>query len=124
MWSIVAVHGLTGHAWKTFTATEDYREGSFIDRENNWLQTNLPRLLRQHQEQGIYSRVMTFGYDADVWMTKSAADLEVPVNNLVWSLSRYRKEVRNSAASVEKCLVRSHQIHRIKIALYSSLATA
>ena len=94
MLSIVAVHGLTGHAWNTFTATREAPTESFVSRENNWLQENLPRLLSQHKEQRIHSRVMTFGYDADVWMTKSAADLGVPVNSLLWSLSNHRQDVR------------------------------
>ena len=63
-------------------------------QENNWLRDNLPRLLEQSPQQKIYSRVMTFGYNADVWMTKSVADLEVPVNNLIWYLETERHQVR------------------------------
>ena len=55
-------------------------------RENNWLQENLPRLLKQHEEKNIHARVMTFGYDADIWMSKSAAEIEEPVRTLLWSL--------------------------------------
>lgn len=71
-------------------------------RENNWLQANLPRLLQQHEEKNIHARVMTFGYDADVWMSKSAAEIEEPVRNLLWSLKVERQNVRIPS------LVRSH----------------
>ncbi|KAL9609317.1 MAG: hypothetical protein Q9167_005904 [Letrouitia subvulpina] len=67
-YSIVALHGLTGHAWNTFTASEAFNKEADRVRENNWLQENLPRLLQQHQEQNIYARVMSFGYDADIWV--------------------------------------------------------
>ena len=36
---------------------------------------------------------MSFGYDADVWMTKSVADLEAPVNDLLHYLDVERREV-------------------------------
>ena len=39
---------------------------------------------------------MTFGYDADVWMSKSAADLDEPVRILLWDLRHERQNVRPS----------------------------
>lgn len=92
--SIVALHGLTGHAWNTFTTSELIDKQGDRIQENNWLRDNLPHLLEQSPQQKIYSRVMTFGYNADVWMTKSVADLEVPVNNLIWYLETERHQVR------------------------------
>lgn len=62
-------------------------------RENNWLRDNLPGLLEQQDQQKIYSRVMSFGYNADVWMTKSTGDLEDPVKNLLHYLELERKQV-------------------------------
>ena len=37
---------------------------------------------------------MSFGYNADVWMTKSVADLEDPVRNLLHYLDVERQQVR------------------------------
>ena len=62
-------------------------------RENNWLRDRLPELLERHHQQKIYSRVMSFGYNADVWMTKSAADLDIPVKNLLHYLELERTQV-------------------------------
>lgn len=59
-------------------------------KETNWLRDILPRLLEQDRQQAIYPRVMTYGYDADVWMTKSVADLDVPVANLLTYLDTER----------------------------------
>ena len=41
---------------------------------------------------------MSFGYNADVWMTKSVADLDVPVRDLLHSLQVERQEVNRSYA--------------------------
>lgn len=62
-------------------------------RENNWLRDSLPELLEQQQQQKIYSRVMSFGYNADVWMTKSAADLDDPAKILLHYLELERIQV-------------------------------
>lgn len=61
-------------------------------KEINWLRDILPRLLEQNQ-QAIYPRVMAYGYDADVWMTRTVADLDVPVTNLLTYLDTERIEV-------------------------------
>lgn len=53
----------------------------------------MPRLLEQNQQQQIYPRVMTYGYNADVWMTKSAAEIDVPVDNLLSYLATEREQV-------------------------------
>lgn len=55
--------------------------------------TGFETLLEQHHQQKIYPRVMSFGYNADVWMTKSVADLEDPVRNLLHYLELERKQV-------------------------------
>ena len=36
---------------------------------------------------------MSFGYNADVWMTKSVADLDDPVKNLLHYLELERSQV-------------------------------
>ena len=82
-----------GHAWNTFTTSEVVEKQASRIRENNWLRDSLPGLLEQHHQQKIYSRVMSFGYNADVWMTKSVADLDVPVRDLLHSLEVERREV-------------------------------
>ena len=97
--SVVALHGLTGHAWNTFTTSEVVDKQASRTRENNWLRDSLPGLLEQHYQQKIYSRVMSFGYNADVWMTKSVADLDVPVRALLHFLEIERREV---------CLIYTH----------------
>ena len=63
-------------------------------KETNWLRDIMPRLLEQNQQQQIYPRVMTYGYNADVWMTKSAAEIDVPVDNLLLYLETEREGVR------------------------------
>lgn len=62
-------------------------------KETNWLRDIVPRLLVEDRQQAIYPRVMTYGYDADVWMTRTVADLEVPVANLLAYLETERNEV-------------------------------
>lgn len=65
-------------------------------KETNWLRDILPRLLEQNQQQAIYPRVMTYGYDADVWMTRTVAELDVPVDNLLSYLYAERDDVCNT----------------------------
>lgn len=62
-------------------------------KETNWLRDILPSLLEQDRQQAIYPRVMTYGFDADVWMTRTVADLDVPVTNLLTYLDTERIEV-------------------------------
>ena len=64
-------------------------------KEINWLRDILPRLLEQNRQQHIYPRVMTYGYDANVWITKSVADITVQVDNLLSSLDTERSEVKS-----------------------------
>lgn len=96
-YSIVALHGLTGHAWNTFTTSEVVQKQADRIKENNWLRDSLPALLEQHHQLKIYSRVMSFGYNADVWMTKSAADLDIPVTNLLHYLDIERGRVSQAS---------------------------
>lgn len=56
----------------------------------------MPHLLERNRQQPIFPRVMTYGYDADVWMTKSTTEIDTPVNNLLSYLETERSEVRNS----------------------------
>lgn len=62
-------------------------------KETNWLRDILPHLLEQDRHQAIYPRVMTYGYDADVWMTRTVADLDAPVANLLTYLDTERIDV-------------------------------
>ena len=48
-------------------------------------------MLLEHQK--IYPRVMSFGYNAHVWMTKSVADISVPVKSILHYLDVERKQV-------------------------------
>ncbi|MCJ1423906.1 hypothetical protein MMC29_001791 [Sticta canariensis] len=89
---IIALHGLTGHAWNSFTTSSSVDEEAGRTKEINWLRDILPRLLEQNRQQHIYPRIMTYGYDADVWMTNSVADITVPVDNLLSSLEIERNE--------------------------------
>lgn len=89
---IVAVHGLRGHAWNSFTTSSSVNQGAGRTKETNWLRDIMPRLLEQNTQQSIHSRVMTFGYDADVWMTKSVAEIDSPVNTLLAYLDTERHE--------------------------------
>ena len=42
---------------------------------------------------------MTYGYNADVWMTKSVQEIDVPVNNLLSYLATERCQVRHAMSS-------------------------
>lgn len=88
--SVVALHGLTGHAWNTFTTSEVADKRAGRTKEYNWLRDCLPGLL---EEQGIYSRVMSYGYNADFWMTTSVANLDSLVGNLLNYLQLERGQV-------------------------------
>lgn len=92
--SIVALHGLTGHAWNSFTTSASVNQDAGRTKEINWLRDILPRLLENNTQQKIYPRVMTYGYNADVWMTKSVQEIDVPVDNLLSYLATERNEVR------------------------------
>ena len=93
IYSVVALHGLTGHSWNTFTTSEIFDKRAGRTREFNWLRDSLPGLLEGYQPHNIYPRVMTFGYNAEVWMTNSVADLDAPVMNLLHYLELERKNV-------------------------------
>ena len=95
--SIVALHGLTGHAWNSFTASASVNQDAGRTKEINWLRDILPRLLENNTQQKIYPRVMTYGYNADVWMTKSVQEIDVPVDNLLSYLATERTEVRGAS---------------------------
>ena len=42
---------------------------------------------------------MTYGYNADVWMTKSVSEIDVPVDNLLSYLVTERSQVRQAMSS-------------------------
>lgn len=74
-------------------------------KETNWLRDILPRLLEQDRQQAIYPRVMTYGYNADVWMTKTVADLDAPVANLLNYLAMERHDVSSLRITTESSLL-------------------
>ena len=91
-------------------------------KETNWLRDILPGLLEQNQHQAIYPRVMTYGYDADVWMTRSVADLEVPVSNLLSYLDTERIDVCGPRITTYEAVSYLHY-KRTRDAPFSSLGT-
>ena len=68
-------------------------------KDVNWLRDILPRLLQNNTQQKIYPRVMTYGYNADVWMTKSVSEIDVPVDNLLSYLATERSQVRETTST-------------------------
>lgn len=122
VYSVVALHGLTGHAWNSFTTSSVVDADAGRTKETNWLRDILPRLLEQDRQQAIYPRVMTYGYDADVWMTRNVADLDVPVSNLLTYLDTERIDVCSLPITIYKAISYLHY-KRIRDALFSSLGT-
>ena len=95
--SILVTHGLAGHAWNSFTTWIAWRIGQY--KEVNWLRDILPNLLsgyaRPDGQQGIYARIMTFGYNSNIWVNASPiANFDDAVNNLIAGLNRERRVVR------------------------------
>ena len=90
--SIIALHGLTGHAWNTFTKAEVLDSDGSYTQEINWLRDLLPDLLNNYDSSITY-RIMTFGFDASVWMSKSVADIDTYVGNLLNYLDVERQDV-------------------------------
>lgn len=91
-------------------------------KETNWLRDILPRLLEQNRQQAIYPRVMTYGYDADVWMTRTVADLDAPVSNLLHYLDAERIDVCSLQITTYKITSYLHY-ERIRDALFFSSGT-
>ena len=110
------LHGLTGHGWNSFTTSEIFDRAAGRTKETNWLRDILPRLLEQDQRRKIYSRVMTYGYNADVWMTDSVAEIDVPVNNLLAYLDSERGAV---SISKSKANIFAKPHCRIRCARYT-----
>ena len=89
--SIVALHGLNGHAWSSFTTSEPFNLDTGNTQDINWLRDFLPDLLGGNSS--IHYRIMTFGYNADVWMSKSVADIHTYVKNFLKYLDVERVDV-------------------------------
>jgi hypothetical protein len=90
--SIVAIHGLNGHAWDSFAA--DFDLGESPNREVSWLQDILPgRLLRS----SLSARILTFGYSTERWYRwlDGESDIESPGEKLTRLLRRNRLDVCN-----------------------------
>ena len=75
---IVALHGLNGHYWKTWTAT------SASGKATNWLEDFLP-------EQIPNARIMSYGYNSTVQLSKSVADIGTFAEQLLHSLIAKRR---------------------------------
>ncbi|KAI9866390.1 MAG: hypothetical protein M1813_001512 [Trichoglossum hirsutum] len=83
---IVAVHGLEGHAYNSWTYTECIGDGRW--KEVMWLRDLLPRVA---ESRGIHPRVMTFGYNARVFHDITVADIGSPAIQLLHCLDTERK---------------------------------
>ena len=90
----MALHGLSGHAWKSFASANNSREGI---KETCWLRDELPNFL-EAQDKGIHPRVMTYGYNANVWVNHTIDGLDTPVSDLIHSL-KVEREVRDQFRS-------------------------
>ena len=86
----MAVHGLSGHAWKSFASSHDSREGI---KETCWLRDELPRFLEEQAGKSLRPRVMSYGYNANIWVNAPIDGLDTPVANLVRWLDLERKQV-------------------------------
>lgn len=78
---IVAVHGLGGHAWASFTRIADGK------REVQWLRDFLPDILEQ---QGIHPRIMVYGYNSNLFVKRAMVDVTDPAGNLLVDLKSER----------------------------------
>ncbi|KAL2068811.1 hypothetical protein VTL71DRAFT_15149 [Oculimacula yallundae] len=83
---IVLVHGLTGHAWRTFSKEE---KSANFSTERSWLRDELPGQL-QHRE--VFARVMTYGYNANMWRDSAVGDITEPLATLVQLLGSEREQ--------------------------------
>lgn len=66
---------------------------------------------------------MAYGYDADVWMTRTVADLDVPVSNLLTYLEAERIDVCSPRITTYKAVFFYLHHKRIRNAPFSSLGT-
>jgi hypothetical protein len=91
-YSIVLLHGITGHAWNTFAKTKPSTE--------HWIRDHLPERLSRRN---VYPRIMTYGYDANIWRDASIGGVERPVDSLISLLDVYRREVSIIYSPSEAC---------------------
>lgn len=84
--SIIAVHGLSGHAYNTWV----YLFGTTRDSyEVMWLKDKLPSIL---ESRGIFPRIMIYGYRSNMFVNTNAAKIEEPALNL-WNCLNAAREV-------------------------------
>ena len=58
--------------------------------ETCWLQRELPQFFEQQQDKNVHPRVMTFGYNANLWINATVDGLQAPINALINSLNLLR----------------------------------
>jgi hypothetical protein len=78
---IVAIHGLGGHYQKTWTWEPSERS---IGEPHNWLRESLPKQIPA-------ARIMSFGYNSTVWLSRSIADIQTFAEQLILGLDINRK---------------------------------
>lgn len=84
------LHGLTGHAWNTFAGSDRSHEGFKV---SCWLRDELPMFLEDQDDKNLHPRVMTFGYNANIWTNATIDGIDAPVSDLVHSLKLERQQV-------------------------------
>ncbi|KAK1758143.1 hypothetical protein QBC47DRAFT_373805 [Echria macrotheca] len=84
---ITLVHGLKGHAWNTFAREETLPDSRGIGNPC-WMRDELPSQLRTR---GIFPRLLTYGYNANVWGETVEGDISEPVVTLCELLKSERE---------------------------------
>ncbi|KAH0553125.1 hypothetical protein GP486_006688, partial [Trichoglossum hirsutum] len=84
---IVGVHGLSGHGYNSWV----YLGGTSRERvEVMWLKDLLPAILEAN---GIYPRIMVYGYNSNMLVNMNAAKISDASNNLYHSLNAARHDI-------------------------------
>lgn len=86
----MALHGVSGHAWDSFASSQSSREGI---KETCWLRDELPRFFQGQPGKTLRPRVMSYGYNANIWVKSTIDGLDAPVLDLVRCFDLERKQV-------------------------------
>ena len=87
--SIVLIHGLNGHAWNTF-AREQTLPDLRVTNNPCWMRDELPGQLRTKE---VYAKLLTYGYNANVWGGTVEGNISKPVVALCELLRAEREMV-------------------------------